>query len=210
VTDPDDAFLKYGFAKPRADSRLRSSPPDRFLPVNLAFRLRDLLGVSARAEIVRFLLTSGARDTSVLAVAEAASYAKRNVAEGLGQLARSDFVTAFWIGNEGRYGIELDRWARLLEIEPADVPGYRPWPTLLAALREVLTWARNPELDGMSDYLLASRARELMDSVGPRLSASGVKLADKGLAADYWMSFVETVENALRELEAQQPSPRAS
>ena len=100
MTDPDDAFLRYGFAKPRADSRLRSSPPDRFLPVNFAFRLRDLLGMSARAEIVRFLVTSRARDATVLTVAEAASYAKRNVAEALGQLARSDFVTAFWIGNQ--------------------------------------------------------------------------------------------------------------
>ena len=78
VTDPDDPFLNYGFAKPRADSRMRSSPPDRFLPVSFAFRLRDLLGVSARAEIVRFLVTSRARDATVLTVAEAASYAKRN------------------------------------------------------------------------------------------------------------------------------------
>jgi len=202
VTDPDDPFLSYGFAKPRADSRMRSSSPDRLLPVNFAFRLRDLLGMSARAEIVRFLVTSRARDATVLSVAEAASYAKRNVAEALGQLARSDFVTAFWIGNEGRYGIEPDRWSHLLEIEPSGLPVYRPWPSLLTALREVWAWARDPELDELSDYLLASRARELMDSVGPRLAAAGVKLAEKGIAADYWASFVETVEAALRELEA--------
>jgi len=138
---------------------MRLSPPDRFLPVNLAFRLRDLLGVSARAEIVRFLVTSRARDATVLTVAEAATYAKRNVAEALGQLALSDFVTAFWIGNEGRYGIEPDRWARLLEIETSGLPVYRPWPTLLSALREVWVWARDPELDQLSDYLLASRPR---------------------------------------------------
>ena len=157
--------------------------------------------MSARAEIVRFLVTSRARDATVSTVAEAASFAKRNVAEALGQPARSDFVTAFWIGNEGRYGIELDRWARLLELEPADVPVYRPWPSLLTALREVWAWARDPELDELSDYLLASRARELVDSVCPRLAAAGVRLAEKGIAADYWASFVETVENALGELE---------
>jgi len=207
VPDPDDVFLRFGFAKPPAGNRLRSSPPDRFLPVNIAFRLRDLLGVSARAEIIRFLLASRARDATVLAVAEAASYAKRNVAEALGQLARSDFVTAFWIGNEGRYGIELDRWAQLLETEPADLPLYRPWPTLLSALRDVSTWSRAPDLDAMSDYLLASRARDLMESVGPRLSSSGVKLAEKGIAVDYWASFTETVENALGKLEPPEPSP---
>jgi len=206
VTDPDDAFLTYGFAKPRADGRMRSSPPDRSLPVNFAFRLRDLLGMSTRAEIVRFLLTSRAHDSTVLTVAEAASYAKRNVAEALGQLARSDFVTAFWIGNEGRYGIDADRWAQLLEIEPSGLPIYRPWPSLLTAVREVWTWARDPVLDELSDYLLASRARELMDSVRPRLSASGVRLADKGAGAEYWGSFVETVESALGELEARQVS----
>ena len=36
--------------------------------------------MSARAEIVRFLVPSRARDATVLTVAEAASYAKRNVA----------------------------------------------------------------------------------------------------------------------------------
>ena len=55
--------------------------PTRPLPPRqLRLRLRDLLGVSTRAEIVRFLVTSRARDATVLTVAEAASYAKRNVA----------------------------------------------------------------------------------------------------------------------------------
>jgi len=206
VTAPDRTFQRYGLLKPPADNRLRSSPPDRFLPVNLAFRLRDLLGMSARAEIIRFLLTSRSRDASASAVAEQARYAKRNVAEGLGQLARSDFVTAFSIGNEGRYGIDLERWAQLLEIEPAALPVHRPWPALLTALREVWTWANDAELDDLSEYILASRARELMDSVGRRLAASGVRLAEKGIAADYWLGFVETIDNALRELDAQ-PTP---
>jgi hypothetical protein len=44
--------------------------------------------------------------------------------------------------------------------------------------------------------------RDDLDSVGPRLSASGVRLAEKGIAANYWASFVETVEIGLRELDA--------
>ena len=128
MTDPDDASLRYGFAKPQADSRLRSSPPDRFLPVNFAFRLRDLLGVSARAEIVRFLVTSRARDATVLSVAEAASYAKRNVAEALGQLARSDFVTAFWIGNEGSTGSSRTGGPNCSSTSRPDFPSIGPGP----------------------------------------------------------------------------------
>ena len=85
--------------------------PTRPLPPRqLRLRLRDLLGVSTRAEIVRFLLTSRARDATVLSVAEAASYAKRSVAEALGQLARSDFVTAFWIGNQLPRGGTCPHW----------------------------------------------------------------------------------------------------
>ena len=68
---------------------------------------------------------------------------------------------------------------------------------------------QGPELAELSDYLLASRARELVDSVGPRLAAAGVRLAEKGIAAD-WASFVETVEAALRELEARQLSDVSS
>ena len=52
--------------------------------------------------------------------------------------------------------------------------------------------------------------RDDLDSVGPRLSASGVRLAEKGIAADYSASFVETVEAALRELEARQLSDLSS
>jgi hypothetical protein len=49
-----------------------------------------------------------------------------------------------------------------------------------------------------------------MDSVRPRLSASGVRLTDGGVGAEYGPTFVETVETALHQLEARQVSDASS
>ncbi len=197
----DEIFSRYGFAKPAVETSVRSSAPDRSRPVNFAFRLRDLLGLTARAEIVRFMLTSRADDATALTVTDPAAYTKRNVSEALGQLSRSGFLTSFWVGNEGRYGIELERWSHLLDLRPTELPTYKPWRSLLELLRRVLVWSRDPDLDQLSDYLLASRARDVMLDVDSRLGHSTVRSGWRAVGADYWISFVQTIEEALAELD---------
>ncbi len=58
VGDPDPAFLAQGFLKASSEPSRNSQHPNLNLPINFAFRLRALLGVSVRAEVVRVLLSA--------------------------------------------------------------------------------------------------------------------------------------------------------
>ena len=196
----DEIFLRHGLAKPATQLSGKSSRPDLRLPINLAFRLRGLFGVSSRAEIVRFLLTSGVHFATTLAIAEAAISTKRNVNDALNDLASSGVVERVVVGNEARYALDRSRWAPLLGLTVDAVPMYRDWQSLLAALGEIHRWLGADDLDTLSEYLRASEARQLLMRIKSMLERGGVAVTARGKAADYWPSFVETVESALARL----------
>lgn len=196
----DEVFLAEGLAKPPTVPSGKSAPPDLELPINLAFRLRRHFGVNARAEIVRFLLTTGVPNATTLAISLAAASTKRNVSEALASLAAAGDVRRTWVGNEARYGIDRERWAAFLGLEPDRIPGHRDWPQLLHALAEIRRWLGRPDLDGFSDYQRASEARQLMIRLEPELGHAGVPVSAEGRGADYWSTFVENVERLLSRI----------
>lgn len=83
IQRPDDAFLPHGLLRPEVAPSHKSQAPDLEAPINFAFRMRHLLGVGARAEVVRALWCSDAPRLSVYVLAEAAGNSKRNVQEAL-------------------------------------------------------------------------------------------------------------------------------
>lgn len=195
---PDEAFLAHGLLRPAARPSFKSSRPDVSAPINFAFRLRQLFGVGSRAEVVRYLLTVPAPDVNANLVAAVAAYAKRNVNETLASLVASGAVQAFTRANERRYHVEHERWASLLRLDPEGFPAHREWPALLGGLRAVVRWLEDPRLDELSDYMLASEARGLMDRVGAGLHFAGVPIARvQRFGPEYWQTFVETVTGAL-------------
>ncbi len=197
----DETFQDHGFLKSPTELSRKSVTPPLEGPVNFAFRLRLLLGVGSRAEIVRFLLTSGASRVTTLAVAEAAVSTKRNVNDALNELASASAISRVIIGNEARYSIDRRRWADFLELDENEIPSYRDWPALLRALTEIHRWLMIPGVETYGDYLRASEARQVIERVRPELTRAGVSVQDHGIAEAYWPSFAATVENALRLLE---------
>lgn len=197
----DDFFLSHGIVKPPTSPSGKSSPPDLAEPINLAFLLRRHFGVNARAEIVRFLLTTGVPNATALAISAAAVSTKRNVNDALSNLAVAGDVLRTWVGNEARYGVDRERWAAFLGFDPNRIPGHRDWPQLLHALTEIRRWLARPDLDEMTEYQRASVARELTTRLAPALTHAGVPIRTSGLGADYWPTFVENVEAVLARLE---------
>jgi hypothetical protein len=47
-------------------------------------------------------------------------------------------------------------------------------PSLLGALRAILRWSQQKELQSASEYLRASSARQLLDDIGPDLAFAGI------------------------------------
>lgn len=199
VWNPDPIFLEFGLVRPAAAPTGKSQAPDVKRSVNLAFRLRLALGVSSRAEVVRFLLTNPAPDVSAQVVAEAVAFSKRNVFQALDGLAEAGIVSQLTVGNERRYAIERERWWALLHVD--EPPEHREWPQLLWAVRQLLRWLDDPAIDALSDSMRASAARDLIERIENSLQLAGVPVVGKSLpGARYWEGFDETADGALAAL----------
>jgi len=194
-TDP--VFGAFGFTRPPAEPSGKSREPDLTAPINFAFRLRQLLGVGARAEAVRYLLTADTEAATVADVAASSAYSKRNVHEALASLHAAGAATLASSGGELRFAVDRSRWAHLLDLESHELPVYRDWPTFFGALRRILRWLRRPELKALSDYLRASQAAELLDAVRPELSRAGVVMSARLGGERSWTDLEETVKYAL-------------
>lgn len=199
VPNPDPAFMAAGLLRPAAQASGAARPPDLRAPINLAFRLRQLLGVGARAEIVRYLLTAEKTAVSAPAVTRSAGFAGRNVRDALLALHAAGVVALRGRGSEQRYSIDRESWMRLLEIDPGELPSQRDWPQLLSGVVKVSRWLMADDLDDLSEYLLGSRALTLLDEVRSDFEQAGMSVGGAS-AADAWNYLEGLVDQALRVL----------
>jgi hypothetical protein len=95
----------------RWSARGKSRPPRLHDPIAFALRLRRLLGQSARAEVIRALLTIRAPRLSSKVITASAGFAQRNVREALTQLFEAGVLTRVDIADERFYTIDDTVWA---------------------------------------------------------------------------------------------------
>jgi hypothetical protein len=173
----------------------RSDHPDLTLPINFAFRMRSLLGVGARAEVTRVLLTVDAPALSLQAIAAGSGFTKRNVQEAAASLRAAGTATSWNLGNEQRFDLPRERWLHLLSLDRS--PAHRDWVQLFRALRVLLRWLRDPETEGLSEYMRASEARVLLEEISDDLLFAGIPVDPLGFTGDrFWPHF----ESWVREL----------
>jgi hypothetical protein len=188
--------------RPALSPSHKSQPPDSNAPINLAFRLRQILGVGVRAEVVRILLTTEAPWLNAQTLARSTGYAKRNVHDALTGLSDAGVVSAFTVSAEQRYTADRPAWAALLGSEPDELPVHRDWLQLLAVLRRVLRWSEQPDLATMSDYLRASRARDLREAISGDLAFGGIPTHSSPSPEGAWHSLEEVCERLLTAIRA--------
>jgi DNA-binding transcriptional ArsR family regulator len=194
VGDPDPAFLAQGFLKAASEPSRNSQHPDLNLPINFAFRLRALLGVGVRAEVIRVLLSAQAPRVNVQVIAASTAYTKRNVQEALNSLRSAGVVDSSEIGNEQRFAAPQDHWLGFLELR--ELPRHEDWPQLFAAYRLLLRWLADPANEELSEYMLASEARQVLEAAGEDLRFAGVPVNLAGPAgAEYWSHFASSVRD---------------
>lgn len=197
IGEPDKDFASAGWLRPPLSPSHKSQPPDPTTPINLAFRLRQILGVGIRAEVVRVLLTTQAPWVNAQTLARSTGYAKRNVHDALAGLSSAGVVSVFAVGSEQRYTAHRPAWAALIDSEPDELPVHRDWPQLLAVLRRVLRWSEEPGLATTSDYLRASRARDLLDAISGDLAFAGIATHSGRSADGMWHDLEEVCERML-------------
>lgn len=199
VSRPDPTFAQHGFIRPPAARTGKSREPNPTLPVNLSFRLRHLFGPGGRSETMRVLLTYTSGPLDVARIADEAGFAKRNISDVLASLTASGVIKGAWAANERHFTAYRERWAPLLGVaEPADMPAFVSWVHLLPAALEILTWLDEKASTSESEYLIASQARSLMNSLSRDLEVAGIDMQHRQSAqgSAYLPAFAET-SNAL-------------
>jgi hypothetical protein len=115
----------------------RISEPDLRRPSLIQLRLRALVGVSARAEILKLMLADPARGQAASTLAEAAGYGKGSVAQALDMLTMAGIVEVQPTANRLVY--RLARPAKLVDVLqslPAVFPDWSPIFRITKALTE--------------------------------------------------------------------------
>jgi hypothetical protein len=200
VRSLDGSFAAAGLERPVLRASGNSRPPDPAQAINLAFRLRQILGVGIRAEVIRILITTEAPWVSAQALARSSGYSKRNVHDALTGLANADVITAHSVGGEQRYTAKLPAWADLLGGTAATLPSHRDWPQLFGALRVILRWLTDPATSALSQYMLASSARDLLERVRPTLAFAGIATNIGTAPEASWDSLETVIEDILGQL----------
>ncbi len=198
--DVDPAFARHGLARSPLQPSGKSQAPRLHDPIAFALRLRRLLGVGVRAEVVRTLLTIRAPMVSGRIITASAGFAQRNVREGLTQLYEAGVITIANVSDDRQYAIRHDDWAALLRLDNTpELPFHYDWISSLRALTRILRWLERPDLDELSPYLRASQARTLVAEIEPDLQRVGVAPGVYSRhGPDYWDEFVEIVRAAVR------------
>lgn len=198
--DLDEAFARYGFARTPLNASGKSQAPRLLDPISFAFRLRRLLGVGVRAEVVRALLTIRAQRVSGRMITASAAFAQRNVREGLTHLLEAGVLDVVEISDDRQYAIHHAAWAALLGLPAApDLPLYFDWIATYRALVAIVRWLQQPTINDLSDYLLASRARTLVEELSSDLQRAGVAVGlYPALGPDFWDEFTEVSRTAVR------------
>ena len=195
----DPAFEASGFIRPRLEPSGKSQRPNLRAPIAFAFRLRRLLGVGVRAELVRALLTIDAPRVTAGVLQASVGFTRQNVREGLRQLAEADVLATTTVGSEQLFALRRTDWERLLDEE--QLPRHVDWIQTLGPLRLILRWLRSPEAEALSDYMRASEARQLIAGLERDLRFAGIS-PGSGMShgAAYWDEFAEVVRGTLAAL----------
>jgi hypothetical protein len=201
----DEAFARHGLARSRLESSGKSQAPRLHDPISFAFRLRRLLGVGVRAEVIRTLLTIRAARLSGKIIAASAAFAQRNVREGLAQLVEAGVVDVVEISDDRYYSVRHTDWASLLGMPAApDLPFHYDWIPAYRTLTRIVRWLSQPGLDDLSPYLRASQARTLVDMIAADLRYAGIPVASyAAVGVDFWNEFAEIVRVTIRSARGQ-------
>lgn len=188
--EADPAFAAAGFQRPVFVGSGKSQSPELEAPINLAFRLRQIFGRGARAEVIRLLLTIDAPRVGVGVLNEGAGVSDRNVRSALAQLTGAGAARETVVGGGRSYRMDRAEWP---QARGPGGPVHYDWIQALGAAGDVLRWLHEPTRLTATDYVLASEARQLIMAIEPRLRFAGIPVEGQSArGADYWEAFVQT------------------
>jgi hypothetical protein len=203
VAAGDKRWRRYATDEPSQldrDRKGRDHPTLKQSP-SLLLRLRAGFGVSAKADVLAYLLGLDERAATVRDATWATAYSRATVGGALDDLSRAGFVEETG-GRPVRYFVEGPSWEPLLLGEPTNaggaLPSWRHWAEVYAFLARVVQWTRAD--DAQSDYVRSSRARDVVDDFDRLFEANRIRVPspDRYQGPAYLDGFAQTVERVVR------------
>ncbi len=173
VREPDPRFAEYGYLRDHYEWDGDAMPFRPEPPTNLLIRLRALLGVNARCEILQFLLLNDRG--SPRAMARDCYYFPATVSKALAEMGRSGFLVSRTEGRRRYYKLVPDTWKSMFLVE-TPIPGWVVWARLFSALEQVWLFLLRPRLADESALAQASALRRVLKrSVVDQFERSGLE-----------------------------------
>ena len=159
VREPDPVFAEHGLVRDRFEERGVAGPfrPERI--ANLILRLRALLGVNARCEILGYLLLN--HTGSPRAMASDCYFFPATVSKAMAEMERSGFLVSRTEGRRKLYQLVPQAWSRLL-LADGTRPEWITWPRIFRALERIWLLVNDPSLANKPAIEQASALRRLL------------------------------------------------
>ncbi len=133
VGGTDPIFLRHGLTRPLRKSKGLSAITPLKNPAALRIRLRALMGVTSRVEIILYLLTHEHAHPRLLA--RQVHYAQPPIAKAMTDMALSGYISRHSIGREVEYDMDKLSWIHFLRVPEGLV--WANWTLVFLALIKV-------------------------------------------------------------------------
>lgn len=197
----DARWKRHAGAHPLPGRVKSARAPRLSAPPALMLRLRAGFGVSAKADVLAFLIGMDGNRTTVQEIERGTGYSGVTVRD-----AARDMALARFIGQTGthpvRYYTRPRSWTELLapgskgeeRDEGTALPRWRFWADVFAFLAHVDDLAQSEE-SGTGSYLYSSRARDVYEAHRYAFIDNRIEAPDPGhyRGKDYLPAFLETV-----------------
>lgn len=167
----DEVFLKFGFERGPIELRGYSRQFNSVMPESALLRMRSLFGITARAEIMAYLVTHEMAHPS--GIAKDTGFSQKNIQDTLVDMAASGIVHCTTLeGRKKSYFVNSNQREPFLH-QTDNPPLWVTWPPLFSALEELWLTIQELETKKLTSSLQASNLRRLMKSIRPKLELSG-------------------------------------
>ena len=195
----DPVFQRYGLIRGEINLRAHTKPVRGNSSPGFLFKLRSILGVNARCEILLFLLTheDGAHPSWV---AKETYYSQKAVQDLLVDMTYSGLIQTYRIGRQKRYMLKPKEWFNFLKLSN-DSLLWISWPSIFSALEKIWLKLNDKDIIQMDPLLLSSTLRSLMQEVRSKIERSGFAktLSDDQsyLGESYTQAFMNDINSFL-------------
>jgi hypothetical protein len=198
---PDADFARHGLLRATPKLRGMSRAPSPDTPANFLFKLRALFGLSARADILAWLLSTESGHPAE--IARRTGWFSKTVQVTLNEMEFSGHVRSRRAQRKKYFWVQREEWRFLLTWQDAgSFPRWVNWAPIFSAVTTVFTALSLPGIEDQSAALQALRLRPAFEdavaAIGAANLGSRLQAGSRHRGAEFVKAVVEDFIRLLR------------